>query len=1175
MPLTTVDSEGQSKPTFSTFGPDYRVLVCQLGAREHYLVARSLARLGLLSCLATDFWRPAGQSQGLFLRRSPKVVLAAMARYHPELEGQYVASFPSVAIARYCISKFDEPGAHDEIIAKYFARRVKNARIRHDVFFGYSYDSLELLREERRNGVFTILGQTDPGPEHYRMVHEEETQWPKYSIYKSRQCEQARAERLRQEWNLADVVIANSAWTKDSIVSAGAPASKIEILPLAYTPPVSNLRQQQSGNGRLKVLWVASVALGKGIQYLVEAARMLLGEPVEFLVAGDFFISSKAINTAPKNMRWLGRIPRSAVSKLYNECDVFVFPTLSDGFGLTQLEAMAHSLPVITTPNCGKVVEEGKTGFLIPPRDPQALADAVLCFVRNPRLAREMASACREAVKAFSLETYSHRLLEIIAERNPPRPRLLSGKKFRPASPSAAAKPQLAVLHVALEPTSGVWSVMRDLSQAQVESGRYRAVAMGIIASSKWPVHYAEELNRLDLLHFRCKTLSIFGTAKFLWQRFHRPPIGEWADDLMQRSGSSSVVVHFHNAWLSGVFLPIQSTHKDRIKTVVTFHGVCTTLEREPVRRWLHRQMAQRLLRYGARLTSVDTGNLSLADKIFRLPPERFTVVPNGVQADPSLSAALWSGDGEFVVGYVGLLAEHKGWRIIADAVLKVRAGGRNVRLLIAGAGPEEAVARTEASAHPDAIEFMGYISAPRMEVMPKMHALSLMSTYEGLPMVLIEAASIGLPVIATAVGGVAEILEDGVTGMLISRSADSLALAIESLYDNPKTMFRMGQAARLTYLQRFEIAQVAGLYHSVYSKSNHKPAMESGNVAEKRLLVFHFGQRRVLAIPAQPRALHRLGVQRYQGHTSKRRAYQRLLSAAVSLGIQQVFSSSVPISYLTSIGLDYERWMDMLRERLGKANLYAVIVWPTQLERGRLYLHLFDDGLEPCAFVKISKRSKDWPLMETGFNALAELATLRFHHFRLPRPLGKGDFDGNHFVIQDALPVNVRPIHWTQDADVLPLVEELCPYRKRLNTAEIMKLSWWKGYANRLPVGCESFHKELLAGLAGGAEVGRVHGDFSPSNMAAEASNIWLFDWESSHPQGPSLTDVVGYFLSFSVGEVVHSPIRHVKRFERHFLDAGDQQHRLDVMLALAYRHSCGMPDAEVYMRHCWDDLN
>jgi glycosyltransferase involved in cell wall biosynthesis len=418
-------TKDQSTPNKVSDAPaDFRALVCQLGAREHYLVARCLAKQGLLACLATDFWSPVGQSQGGILRRLPKVVVSALARHHPDLEGQRVASFPALSLGRYGIALLDKTGRRENWIARRFARAVGKLRVPHNVFFGYSYDSLELLQAERRDGVFTMLCQTDPGSAHYRMIAEEEKRWPEYCIPQKQWWVQERAERLRQEWELADVIIVNSAWTRDSIVSAGAPASKIEILPLAYEMPSAE-RGAQSGEQAapsakrqaprtLRVLWLGNVALGKGIQYLIEAGRLLVHEPIEFLVAGNLFIASGIIDSSPKNIRWLGRIPRSATSQLYQTSDVFVFPTLSDGFGITQLEALAHGLPVITTPNCGRVVEEGKTGFMIPPRDPQALAEAIRKFVTDRNLSPSMAPACREAMQAFSVDTYGQRLIEII-----------------------------------------------------------------------------------------------------------------------------------------------------------------------------------------------------------------------------------------------------------------------------------------------------------------------------------------------------------------------------------------------------------------------------------------------------------------------------------------------------------------------------------------------------------------------------------------------------------------------------------------------------------------------------------------------------------------------------------------------------------------------------------------
>jgi glycosyltransferase involved in cell wall biosynthesis len=121
-----------------------------------------------------------------------------------------------------------------------------------------------------------------------------------------------------------------------------------------------------------------------------------------------------AVASAPRNLTFHGPVSRDCATEWYQQSDVFVLPTLSDGFALTQLEALANGLPVIVTPNCGRVVADGKTGFIIPPRDSQALADAILRFVRNPGLARKMAPTCRAAATAYSIESLGQRLLAIV-----------------------------------------------------------------------------------------------------------------------------------------------------------------------------------------------------------------------------------------------------------------------------------------------------------------------------------------------------------------------------------------------------------------------------------------------------------------------------------------------------------------------------------------------------------------------------------------------------------------------------------------------------------------------------------------------------------------------------------------------------------------------------------------
>ena len=88
----------------------------------------------------------------------------------------------------------------------------------------------------------------------------------------------------------------------------------------------------------------------------------------------------------------------------YRKADLFVLPTLSDGFAITQLEAMSHGLPVITTPCCGEVVSDGVDGFIVAPRDAEALAKTFLRYLAEPGLLRSHQTAAFAKSKQFTLE---------------------------------------------------------------------------------------------------------------------------------------------------------------------------------------------------------------------------------------------------------------------------------------------------------------------------------------------------------------------------------------------------------------------------------------------------------------------------------------------------------------------------------------------------------------------------------------------------------------------------------------------------------------------------------------------------------------------------------------------------------------------------------------------------
>lgn len=378
------------------------------------------------------------------------------------------------------------------------------------------------------------------------------------------------------------------------------------------------------------------------------------------------------------------------------------------------------------------------------------------------------------------------------------------------------AKP--AVLHIALNPVTGPWSVMKQLAKAQSASGLYKAVAVGVITDKWWPTHVLRELQALGLPYYRTMTPKMFGTAQTLWQFIRRPGIEAWIRDLAVRTQTRKVVVHSHNAWLSGVYLPLRNVPDVEVAFVVTFHGVNVTLLHQPVRRRIHTWMARRLPRFGARLASVDAYNVPLARDVFGLDPDLFTIIHNGVPASDEVACPFLRGDKTFTLGHIGSISERKGWRIAARSVLRLAESGSDVRIVLAGNGPQEKELREMVSRFPATIQYLGFVSGANAKVMPRLDLLAMMSEHEGFPMSIVEAMAVGLPVAATKVGGISEALVHDETGFLIQRSEEALAGLVEHLIAHRDLLRRVSIRSKQAFLANFEISRAVQRYDALYN---------------------------------------------------------------------------------------------------------------------------------------------------------------------------------------------------------------------------------------------------------------------------------------------------------------------------------------------------------------------
>jgi glycosyltransferase involved in cell wall biosynthesis len=275
-------------------------------------------------------------------------------------------------------------------------------RTGHTAFFGYSGECLEALQHENRAGVRTIVDQVDPARTEYLIVQDEAARHPELAL-PSQPLPVEFSARLQQEWAEASHVVVNSEWSKRALLEQGVDSDKLVVLPLAYLPVGDGPPRRPRRGDPLKVLWLGTLSLRKGLAYAIEAARLLANAPVRFTFAGPLEVNPANL-TFPKNATYIGHVARINAPLVFRRHDVFLFPTLSDGFGMTQLEAMAYGLPVIATRCCAQVVEPGVSGFLVHERTPREITDSILEFLNDPDLLSRMSAAALRRAEDFQPE---------------------------------------------------------------------------------------------------------------------------------------------------------------------------------------------------------------------------------------------------------------------------------------------------------------------------------------------------------------------------------------------------------------------------------------------------------------------------------------------------------------------------------------------------------------------------------------------------------------------------------------------------------------------------------------------------------------------------------------------------------------------------------------------------
>jgi glycosyltransferase involved in cell wall biosynthesis len=410
-------------------GNEASIIVAQLGSRQDYTVPVALQKAGVLERLYTDTYLSRGEAR--LLRplagggKFTAPVRKALSRHNSELDDSRVTRFNRLGV-RYlkALQKASPSAEKQHLTFIEYGREFNRAILRHGLpdsthVYAFDHAALNLFQAPEVKGRKLIIDQIYPAIHEERLEQQEEDRWPDWSrssrntFFQSALFQEWNEIQL-EEWRLADTIVVASRYSEE-VIAGALPAIKHKLrrVPLtvnleAYSPH-QHIRRHP-GNRPLRVLFAGTVNLRKGLPYLLTAFSTIDPEVARLTVVGNIQLREDKLRGFQDAIDFRGSVPHIQMPRIYRDADIFVFPTISDGFGAVMLEAMATGLPVIATDNCADIVEDGINGFRIPIRSPEAIAEKIIQITRQPEILEQLSVGAANTSREFNLASYQAQL---------------------------------------------------------------------------------------------------------------------------------------------------------------------------------------------------------------------------------------------------------------------------------------------------------------------------------------------------------------------------------------------------------------------------------------------------------------------------------------------------------------------------------------------------------------------------------------------------------------------------------------------------------------------------------------------------------------------------------------------------------------------------------------------
>lgn len=409
--------------------------VMQIGAREHYAVPRMLHELGLLRHMYTDVYAGPGSALHLpiaiarrlgFRKRLKKLSDRTSSLPKEKVRANNLLGLQKHISLRNSSTVLEETREFHDFQNQLSRWTVGQMTAPPDAIVGFR-GSDELFQSLHPNSA-CILDQIDGAVYEVDIIKREQQAYPHWlPAHNVTNTSEADGEeswlafervRLAREWNLADIIVCNSNWTKTCLKNTGVDQDKCVVVPLAYEVRVSPRQARTNTNeAELRIGFLGTLTLRKGIHLLLEACRAASqSAKVKVLAAGVLDISQSKLAEFADVLDWRGVIPRSELDAFFNEIDVLALPSISEGFGIVQLEAISRGVPVICSERAGEVIRNGIEGLIVPAGDVRALTEALLSLASSPARVQQMGAAASVRASDFSSSIVAQKWAAVVEQ---------------------------------------------------------------------------------------------------------------------------------------------------------------------------------------------------------------------------------------------------------------------------------------------------------------------------------------------------------------------------------------------------------------------------------------------------------------------------------------------------------------------------------------------------------------------------------------------------------------------------------------------------------------------------------------------------------------------------------------------------------------------------------------